>query len=154
MFIILKIYMSHIKKIKQRLFSAFTLVELIIVIVILAILAIIAFFSFNSYSTSARDSVRLADLSNIWKWLDVYQAKSGSYPLPDEITWTWKINWVDIIYSWIISDRISKIIWISKTPTDPLFSNINYRYWISFTKIFALFLKIKSNFLLTKPITI
>jgi prepilin-type N-terminal cleavage/methylation domain-containing protein len=47
--------------------SAFTLVELIVVIVILAILATIAFLSFSSQSASARDSTRLADMSNIAK---------------------------------------------------------------------------------------
>ncbi|EKE29199.1 MAG: hypothetical protein ACD_2C00209G0013, partial [uncultured bacterium (gcode 4)] len=50
--------------------NAFTLVELIVVIVILAILATIAFMSFSDHSSSARDSARLSDTTNIRKWIE------------------------------------------------------------------------------------
>ncbi len=50
--------------------KAFTLVELIIVITILAILATISFISFKNY---ARDGNKLTTLSNIEKWLSLYQ---------------------------------------------------------------------------------
>ncbi|EKE27783.1 MAG: hypothetical protein ACD_3C00152G0001, partial [uncultured bacterium (gcode 4)] len=63
--------------------EAFTLVELIVVIVILAILATIAFLSFSSQSSSARDSTRMADTTNITKWLWVFKAISWTYPMPD-----------------------------------------------------------------------
>ncbi len=63
--------------------SGFTLVELIVVIVILAILAMIAFLSFSSQSSSARDSTRMADTTNITKWLWVFKAISWTYPMPD-----------------------------------------------------------------------
>jgi len=79
--------------------KAFTLVELIVVIVILAILATIAFLSFNNYSTSARDSDRLSDMTNITKWLSVLYTTSWVYPIPDNFititAWTWYS-----IYQW------------------------------------------------------
>ncbi len=66
--------------------TGFTLVELIVVITILAILWTIWFISFSWYSSSARDSVRISDLTNIQKWLDLYQVKVWSYPTPDNAT--------------------------------------------------------------------
>jgi len=84
---------------KSKVFQAFTLVELIVVIVILAILATIAFLSFNNYSTSARDSDRLSDMTNITKWLSVLYTTSWVYPIPDNhitiTAWTWYL-----IYQW------------------------------------------------------
>lgn len=81
---------------KQIKFNWFTLVELIVVIVILAILATIAFLSFNSHSSSARDSLRMADILNISKWLTVQYTIWWKYIIPDSYV---------TIYSW------SSIIW-------------------------------------------
>lgn len=64
----------------------FTLIELIVVVSILAILGTIAFVSFSGFSASARDSSRIADLSNITKALDVSQVKTGYYPDPSSST--------------------------------------------------------------------
>ncbi|MBP8016416.1 prepilin-type N-terminal cleavage/methylation domain-containing protein [Candidatus Gracilibacteria bacterium] len=66
-----------------RATQGFTLVELIVVITILSILGTIGFVSFNGYTSSARDSVRISDLTNIQKGLDLYQVKAGYYPIPD-----------------------------------------------------------------------
>ena len=116
----------------------FTLVELIVVISILAILWVIAFLSFNNYSSTARDSTRISDTSNLKKWLELYQVKSGYYPTPDSdpITWisTWTINSIELTYKWIVWDNISRNINISKTPTDPLITSQNYIYWITSNK--------------------
>lgn len=106
----------------------FTLVELIVVIVILSILATIAFLSFSNQSSSARDSTRLSDLSMVKKWLEVYNSIAWKYPTPENITWTWTINWINLIYVWNIHERISKIINLSKKPFDPL-SWDTYPYW-------------------------
>ena len=57
--------------------------ELIVTITILVILGTIAFTSLSGYSGSARDSTRIADLTNIGKGLDIAYAKGGSYPSPD-----------------------------------------------------------------------
>ena len=61
----------------------FTLVELIVVITILVILGTIAFMNLGGYSSSARDSTRIENLANLQKGLSVYQAKAGTYPLPE-----------------------------------------------------------------------
>ncbi|EKE28016.1 MAG: hypothetical protein ACD_3C00111G0033 [uncultured bacterium (gcode 4)] len=110
---------------------AFTLVELIVVIVILAILATIAFLSFSSQSASARDSTRLADLSNISKWLWVFQATAWTYLLPDgPITvtaWTWYI-----IYQWAAWSRLLSILH-SSDAKDALDGNY-YSYSLDSTK--------------------
>ncbi len=63
--------------------NGFTLVELIVVITILAILGTIAFLSFQWYSSSARDSTRLTDITNISKGLSVYSVTAWSVPIPD-----------------------------------------------------------------------
>jgi len=106
--------------------SAFTLVELIVVIVILAILATIAFLSFNNYSSSARDSTRLSDITNISKWLELFQIKVWIYPVPLNPTYyTWWANGLNIIQQWTINGNL---IWFSKSsPTDPL-NNTPYIY--------------------------
>jgi prepilin-type N-terminal cleavage/methylation domain-containing protein len=63
--------------------GGFTLVELIVVITILAILGTIGFVSIQGYSSSARDSMRIGNLNNLQKGLNVFQIKSGIYPLPE-----------------------------------------------------------------------
>ena len=121
------------QKLKQKKYLWFTLVELIVVIVILAILATIAFLSFNSYSSSSRDSVRLADISNLNKWIELYNIRSWYYPLPEWTISTWTIFWVELTYKWILWDKFSRMLNINKTPVDPL-SSSNYVYWISYDK--------------------
>ncbi|EKE28335.1 MAG: hypothetical protein ACD_3C00074G0001 [uncultured bacterium (gcode 4)] len=99
--------------------NAFTLVELIVVIVILAILATIAFLSFSSQSASSRDSTRLSDMSNISKWLWVFNAVSWKYPIPDSfisLTTSWSLVW----YQWKAWSSVLNIIKLSwwKDPLD------------------------------------
>ncbi|EKE28742.1 MAG: hypothetical protein ACD_3C00023G0002 [uncultured bacterium (gcode 4)] len=107
--------------------SAFTLVELIVVIVILAILATIAFLSFSSQSASARDSTRLADMSNIDKWLKVFNATAGKYPAPDEpisITASWILIWTQ----WFAWRSLLSNIKLSDWWKDPLDNSSYYTY--------------------------
>lgn len=68
---------------QNKLFLGFTLVELIVVITILAILGTIGFLSIGGYSSRARDSSRVADISNITKSLDLSIITAGTYPIPD-----------------------------------------------------------------------
>jgi len=113
-------------QIKKTYLEAFTLVELIVVIVILAILGTIAFLSFNSYSSSARDSVRLSDITNISKWLVMQYAKWWAYPLPDDyIAITAK--WINIWYQWFAWVKTLDIVDISswKDPSDWVFYTYN-----------------------------
>ncbi len=92
--------------------KAFTLVELIVVIVILAILATIAFLSFSSQSASARDSTRLADMSNIAKWLGVLAATSGKLPIPENNI-TISASWITLWYQWNAWTNVLNMIKIS-----------------------------------------
>ena len=114
------------KKLQIKRLKGFTLVELIIVITILAILATIAFVSFQSYTKDARDSNRLATINEIEKWLQGYQIKTWSYPMPENYI-TILSSWATIWYQWVFWDNSSRVTNFSKTPLDPL-DNINYTY--------------------------
>ncbi|EKE27411.1 MAG: hypothetical protein ACD_3C00210G0001 [uncultured bacterium (gcode 4)] len=107
--------------------NAFTLVELIVVIVILAILATIAFLSFSSQSASARDSTRLADLSNISKWLWVFNATSGKLPMPDNHV-TLSVSGTNIWYQWYAWSSVLNMIKLSDWWKDPLDAATYYTY--------------------------
>lgn len=72
---------SKFKKIKHN-YLGFTLVELIVVITILVILGTIGFVQLGGFQSSARDSVRTSDMANLGKGLDIFQIKTGSYPVP------------------------------------------------------------------------
>ncbi len=114
--------------------KAFTLVELIVVITILAILWTIAFISFEWYSKNARDSVRVSDLNNIRKNLEIFITEKWFYPNPDNginITYIWAIAWTQ----WTVWDNvITNLSRINKKPTDPLTNN-EYTYSITNAKI-------------------
>jgi prepilin-type N-terminal cleavage/methylation domain-containing protein len=72
--------------------KAFTLVELIVVITILAVLATVAFISFQWYVSTSRDSVRLSDMANIEKWLNMKTSIAQKLPYPDDnlqVTASW-----------------------------------------------------------------
>ncbi|EKE27876.1 MAG: hypothetical protein ACD_3C00141G0003 [uncultured bacterium (gcode 4)] len=114
--------------------KAFTLVELIVVIVILAILATIAFLSFSSQSASARDSTRLADMSNIAKWLSVFNASAGTYPKPDSAI-SITASWVEIWKQWYAWSSVLWMIKLSNGWKDPLdgstYCTYNVNAWLS-----------------------
>ncbi len=113
--------------------SGFTLVELIVVITILAILWTIAFLSFSGYSGSARDSVRVSDMKSLSKWLEVFATKAGSYPLPENITWTGKIGSIEVAYLGNVQSRNASNVGISKSPIDPL-TNSYYSYGVTWNQ--------------------
>jgi len=112
--------------------NAFTLVELIVVITIIAILWTIAFISLQWYSKDARDSVRLTDLSNIDKQLDLYLIKWSKLPLPENAI-TLQSSWVTIWYQWTFSEEILNKIWVNGWWKDPL-DETYYTYRINWTK--------------------
>ncbi len=113
----------------------FTLVELIIVITILSILSTIAFISFKNYSWNARDGNRITTLSNIQKWLDLYQIKTNNYPIPDNIygTWVYQNNGEEIVLNYVgfINNTIAPAINMNTVPLDPI-ANSNYIYGTSY----------------------
>jgi len=99
--------------------QAFTLVELIVVITILAILWTIAFLSLQWYSRDSRDAVRISDMKNIETWLWVFNAKSWTYPQPEnkvDITASWTV----ISYQWYFWEKNMWIIKMSNWWKDPL----------------------------------
>ncbi|EKE28395.1 MAG: hypothetical protein ACD_3C00066G0002 [uncultured bacterium (gcode 4)] len=117
---------------KKQAKSAFTLVELIVVIVILAILATIAFLSFSSQSASARDSTRLSDMSNIAKWLYVFNAAAGTYPKPDNpISIT--ASGIEIWKQWYAGASVLNIAKLSNWGKDPL-DGAHYTYSTNLNK--------------------
>ena len=110
--------------------KAFTLVELIIVITILAILAIVAFVSFREYIGNARDGNKLTTLSNIEKWLTLYNMKTGNYPNPDNVYGSWNYSWILLSEVWFIGTRVAQGINMNKVPKDPIVQH-EYTYWLS-----------------------
>ncbi|MDD2917016.1 MAG: type II secretion system protein [Candidatus Gracilibacteria bacterium] len=77
------LYQIYQKSNKPLSILGFTLVELIVVITILVILGTIAFLNLGSFSGSARDSARISNLTNLKKGLDLFQIRSGTYPMPE-----------------------------------------------------------------------
>lgn len=61
----------------------FTIVELIVVVSILGILGLMAFTSITGYVSSARDAVRAADISSLFRGMETAVIKNGAYPTPD-----------------------------------------------------------------------
>jgi prepilin-type N-terminal cleavage/methylation domain-containing protein len=112
--------MDHLKK-------GFTLVELIVVITILAILWTIAFISLQWYSRDARDSVRIQDIANIKKSLEIFVTESWLYPNPSDsvdITYSWWIVWSQ----WTVWDSVVENVWkLNKKPVDPVLAT-EYSY--------------------------
>lgn len=111
----------------------FTLVELLVVILILSILSVLWFVSYKWYLKNARDWVRLMDLDNISKGLNVLYLNTRKYPLPEWNILTWAINNNEIFYQWVFWDELSKTLGISKTPLDPLL-DLKYSYSVSKNK--------------------
>jgi type II secretory pathway pseudopilin PulG len=107
----------------------FTIVELIVVITILSILWTVGFLSYHGYRTTARDSVRLADISTIEKSLHLYQQRNWTLPPPSNpfnINYSWSIVWTQWTF-W--KSMIRNIQNISEAPKDPI-SWLEYTYSI------------------------
>lgn len=121
MFIIKRVFFMPQKHFRKIHISGFTLVELIVVITILVILGTIGFVSLQGYAGSARDSVRIENLSNLHKWLSLFQIVSGVYPMPENpvnITASGTI----IGYQGFAKDMVGGIAklsaWATKDPLD------------------------------------
>ena len=122
--------MSH--NCKKGLFSqkGMTLVELIVVITILAILGTLGFVSIWNFQSTSRDSVRVSDVVNIRKSLELFALKTAKFPRPDGVVSSGSINGNALTYVGKVGDTISSIIWTSKTFKDPI-SNTQYAYGIT-----------------------
>jgi prepilin-type N-terminal cleavage/methylation domain-containing protein len=60
--------------------KGFTLIELLVVISIIAFFSILATISLNSARAKARDSIRLAQVEEVVKALDIYYSNHEQYP--------------------------------------------------------------------------
>lgn len=101
------------KKHKRYKFSGFTLVELIVVITILAILGTISFIQLQGFAGSARDSIRIENLSSLHKGLTLFNTISSTYPMP-EGTVTISASGTDIGYQGFAKDTVGGIAKLSK----------------------------------------
>lgn len=70
---------NKIKKSQNQ--KGFTLIELLVVISIIGVLSSVVMVSLNSAKGRARDAVRLSDINQIQKALDVYYDEHGAYPI-------------------------------------------------------------------------
>jgi len=112
---------------KNRI-KAFTLIELIVTLIIIIILWVIAYISYQSYSSNARDSIRIGDINNVKKSLELFLIQTWKYPVPDnakDITYSGTIVWKQ----WTIWDKVTSQLSrnLSKKPIDPLY-NTEYIY--------------------------
>lgn len=109
--------------------KAFTLIELIVVVTILAILWTVWFVSFQWYLTDTRDSVRLSDLSNISKNMEIAIVKWASLPMPEgsvDITASGNV----ISHQGYASKDVLANIWVHGWGKDPL-TDEYYTYWVN-----------------------
>jgi len=108
--------------------KGFTLIELVIVIVILAILGSIWLISMNWYSAKSRNWVRINDIQNIEKALELYSTQKWAYPMPStgDIT---SISWDLLWKQWSLDNDVFKqLSIIDKLPVDP---KTKENYWYS-----------------------
>ena len=100
---------------------AFTLIELIVVIAIISILAIAAIVIVNKWISKSRNSVRLTDLNQIAKSLDMSYVKYSEYPKPTNGVPIDTSSGNKIGYQWVFwEDMLDKWVDITKIPLDPL----------------------------------
>lgn len=101
------------------------------VIAILIILSYIAFISLTGYGLRARDSVRLSDMTNIQKVLELSKVDVGYYPQPDDgvpVSYSGSTLWTQGYFG---TGALREVRRISEMPTDPL-SDEPYIYSVTY----------------------
>jgi prepilin-type N-terminal cleavage/methylation domain-containing protein len=109
--------------------KAFTLVELIVVITILWILSTIWFISLMWYGVTSRDSVRIANLSDLQKSLELRKSEAWEYPEPDN-SYSVKYLWKEIWKQGTVGSKTKQHIKFQATEMDPKYTN-DYSYSVS-----------------------
>ncbi len=112
--------------------KAFTFTELIVSITILSILSTIWFISIWWYLSSARDSQRIADLTQVKTAIKTYKNQKSRLPFPENYFWI--MNWATnkIAWQWKLGKNIS-LSTIDEIPLDPKLQ-IPYLYSITAAK--------------------
>jgi len=99
----------------------FTLIELVIVMSVISILWLLSFIWFQWFNKEARNAVRISDVNNITKSLELFSINSGFFPDPSnsvEITYlSWSIWSQWTVWESVITN-LSKNL--NKVPLDPL----------------------------------
>jgi len=114
--------------------NAFSIVELIIVVTILAILWTISYFSYIWYTDDAKNTVKISDISRINDASELYQAKTGSFPLPDNKV-TIKYGWNAVWYQWTVWDEfIRNVLEIWEWFSDEYYK-VDYTYSVLSSKL-------------------
>jgi prepilin-type N-terminal cleavage/methylation domain-containing protein len=108
--------------------KAFTLVELIVVVTILAILATIWFVSYSNYLTWVRDTNRIAQLTSISDWLNLYSTKND-LPIPDNNVEV-SVSWALIAYQGTAWANTLETIDFSKWGKDPK-DDTHFSYYLT-----------------------
>ena len=81
--------MLHLIQLMYRKNHGFTIVELLIAIVIIGVLASLVVVAFNGAQQRARDNIRIHDLKQLQKLVNLYYADNGVYPLPARGSGLW-----------------------------------------------------------------
>ena len=109
----------------RNLNKTFTLIEMLIVIVIIGILAAALVPRLQSVQGRARDTKRIADISQLHSALMIYKTDNGTYPIASNSSITCGLNTNCYAYS-----NQSNGTWLSgvlsimtNTPTDPINQN-------------------------------
>lgn len=116
---------------KQK-YLGFTLTELIVTVSIIATLATISSISVMGVFGSARDSVRVTDITNLSNSLDLYYTLNSSYPKPSNptsVSYSGAVAWSQgtVGDSVLTSLERNGMVQISTKPLDPLLKS-EYAY--------------------------
>ncbi len=71
--------------IKSKREKGFTLIEILIVVAIIGILSSIVLVGLGSFRSRGRDARRVADLREVQNALELYYAKTGAYPVGNNV---------------------------------------------------------------------
>lgn len=109
--------------------KAFTLVELVVVITVLGILSTIGFVSYVGYAQDSRDGVRVANLNDIKKSLELRKTQSWDFPTPDK-AYSVKYLWKEVWKQWVLWSKTKKQIKFNAVEMDPKYDT-DYSYSVS-----------------------
>ena len=113
---------SETKK-QNNISAGFTMIELLVVIAIIGLLSSVVLVSLNLSRQKARDTQRLANISQVIKALEFYYGKNNQFPAPTCPCGDggWETSDADAS-TWI--ESLNPIFGGAKTPVDPVNRNV------------------------------